>query len=107
MVIEPLEDTVVVVVDCCTGSVVLVVEVLLVVVVEGDTGLGAPIPAAPAPGLAPGAAGTHLVIVVVGATTVELGAVVVIGTVVGGIVVVDGITIGPLGAMPIKSSTIF
>ena len=87
--VTPFDPTTVVVVDCCLG---IVVEGVLVdgVVVDGTVvvgatiGLGAPMPAAPAPGLAPGAAGIHVLVVV----PVEGIVVVVAGTVVVGIVVV-------------------
>jgi hypothetical protein len=104
VVIDPFGFVTVVVVDCCAGKVVVVVApgvVVLVVVVA--IGLGAPMPAAPAPGLAPGAAGIYLVTVVV----VDGNKVVVVPIciVVGVVEEVGGTLIGAVGMPVIKSST--
>lgn len=66
-------------------------------------GLGAPIPASLAPGLAPGAAGMYVVTVVGGDGNKVV--VVPIGTVVGVVVEVGGTLMGAVGMPPIKPST--
>jgi hypothetical protein len=103
VVIEPLGLLTVVVVDCCAGRVVVVVALGVVVVVVVAIGLGAPIPAAPAPGLAPGAAGIY-VVTVVGDDGNEV-VVVPICIVVGVVEEVGGTLIGAVGMPVIKSST--
>ena len=94
VVVDPFGFVTVVVVDCCADKVVVVVVI----------GLGAPMPAAPAPGLAPGAAGIYLVTVVVDDGNEVV--VVPIWTVVGVVEEVGGTMIGAVGIFVIKPSTI-